>query len=157
MTRALSPARAAAFATAYALLTLIGRATATEGQVVSLIWPGSGVALLWLLAESPRHVLRVLVPLMAIHFGVVLATGVSPLLGFFGAASVTLQTAVTGLLLRRWCPTMLGAGGTASIRSPRNLAAMAGAAAIGCALGAAIGTLGLWLDDAPVSGSLFAR
>ena len=125
MTRALSPARAAAFATAYALLTLIGRATATEGQVVSLIWPGSGVALLWLLAESPRHVLRVLVPLMAIHFGVVLATGVSPLLGFFGAASVTLQTAVTGLLLRRWCPTMLGAGGTASIRSPRNLAAMA--------------------------------
>ena len=151
MTRALSPARAAAFATAYALLTLIGRATATEGQVVSLIWPGSGVALLWLLAESPRHVLRVLVPLMAIHFGVVLATGVSPLLGFFGAASVTLQTAVTGLLLRRWCPTMLGAGGTASIRSPRNLAAMAGAAAIGCALGAAIGTLGVWLDDAPVT------
>src|SRR6478752_3877899 len=151
MTRALSPARAAAFATAYALLTLIGRATATEGQVVSLIWPGSGVALLWLLAEAPRHVLRVLVPLMAIHFGVVLATGVSPLLGFFGAASVTLQTAVTGLLLRRWCPTMLGAGGTASIRSPRNLAAMAGAAAIGCALGAAIGTLGVWLDDAPVT------
>src|SRR6478736_2164208 len=145
------PARAAAFATAYALLTLIGRATATEGQVVSLIWPGSGVALLWLLAESPRHVLRVLVPLMAIHFGVVLATGVSPLLGFFGAASVTLQTAVTGLLLRRWCPTMLGAGGTASIRSPRNLAAMAGAAAIGCALGAVIGTLGVWLDAAPVT------
>ena len=68
MTKALSPTRAAAFAAAYALLTLIGRATATEGQVVSLIWPGSGVALLWLLAESPRHVLRVLVPLMAIHF-----------------------------------------------------------------------------------------
>src|SRR6478735_1066819 len=151
MTRALSPARAAAFATAYALLTLIGRATATEGQVVSLIWPGSGVALLWLLAESPRHVLRVLVPLMAIHFGVVLATGVSPLLGFFGAASVTVQTAVAGQLLRRWCPTMLGAGGTESIRSPRNLAAMAGAAAIGCAVGAAIGTLGLWLDSGPIT------
>ena len=149
MTKALSPSRAAAFAVAYALLTLVGRATAIEGQVVSLIWPGAGVALLWLLAESPRHTLRVLVPLMAIHFGVVVATGVPPLLGFFGALSVTLQTAVAGLLLRRWCPTMLGAGGTASIRSPRNLAVMAGAAAIGCALGAVIGTIGLWLSPAP--------
>ena len=149
MTKALSPTRAAAFAVAYALLTLVGRATAIEGQVVSLIWPGAGVALLWLLAESPRHTLRVLVPLMAIHFGVVVATGVPPLLGFFGALSVTLQTAVAGLLLRRWCPTMLGAGGTASIRSPRNLAVMAGAAAIGCALGAVIGTIGLWLSPAP--------
>ena len=149
MTKALSPTRAAAFAVAYALLTLVGRATAIEGQVVSLIWPGAGVALLWLLAESPRHTLRVLVPLMTIHFGVVVATGVPPLLGFFGALSLTLQTAVAGLLLRRWCPTMLGAGGTASIRSPRNLAVMAGAAAIGCALGAVIGTIGLWLSPAP--------
>ena len=151
MTKALSPTRAAAFAAAYALLTLIGRATAIEGQVVSLIWPGAGVALLWLLAESPRHTLRVLVPLFTIHFGVVVATGVPPLLGFFGALSMTLQTAVAGLLLRRWAPTMLGAGGTASIRSPRNLAVMAGAAAIGCAVGAAIGTLGLWIDPAPVT------
>lgn len=151
MTRALSPTRATAFAAAYVVLTLVGRATAIEGQVVSLVWPGSGVAFLWLLAESPRHVLRVLVPLMALHFGVVVATGVSPLLGFFGALSVTAQTAVAGLLLRRWCPTMLGAGGTHSIRSPRNLAATAGAAAIGCALGAGIGTLGLWLDEVPVA------
>ena len=151
MTKALSPTRAAAFAAAYAVLTLIGRATAIEGQVVSLVWPGSGVAFLWLLAESPRHVLRVLVPLLAIHFGVVVATGVSPLLGFFGAASVTLQTAVAVLLLRRWCPTMLGAGGTASIRSPRTLAAMAAAAATGCVVGAAVGTLGLWLDAQPVT------
>jgi signal transduction histidine kinase/integral membrane sensor domain MASE1 len=151
MTKALSPTRAAAFAAAYAVLTLIGRATAIEGQVVSLVWPGSGVAFLWLLAESPRHVLRVLVPLLAIHFGVVVATGVSPLLGLFGAASVTLQTAVAVLLLRRWCPTMLGAGGTASIRSPRTLAAMAAATAIGCVVGAAVGTLGLWLDEQPVT------
>ena len=150
MTRALSPARATAFAAAYVVLTLVGRATAIEGQVVSLVWPGSGVAFLWLLAESPRHVLRVLVPLLVLHFGVVVATGVSPLLGLFGAVSVTLQTAVAGLLLRRWCPTMLGAGGTHSIRSPRNLAATAGAAAIGCALGAMVGTLGLWLDGVPV-------
>ncbi len=151
MTRALSPARATAFAAAYVVLTLVGRASAIEGQVVSLVWPGSGVAFLWLLSESPRHVMRVLVPLLVLHLGVVVATGVSPLLGFFGALSVTLQTAAAGLLLRRWCPTMLGAGGTHSIRSPRNLAATAGAAAIGCALGAVVGTLGLWLDGVPVA------
>jgi signal transduction histidine kinase len=151
MTSALSPARAVAFAAAYAALTVVGRWTAVEGQVVSLVWPGAGVALLWLLAESPRHVVRVLAPLLTIHLVVVVVTGVSPLLGFSGAVSITLQTAVTGLLLRRWCPAMLGTGGTASIRSPRNLAATAGAAAVGCALGAVVGTLGLWLDGSPVT------
>ena len=151
MTRGLSPPRAIAFAAAYAVLTVVGRLTAVEGQVVSLIWPGSGVALLWLLAESPRRAARVLTPLLAIHFVVVVATGVSPLVGLFGAVSVVLQTGVTGLLLRRWCPTMLGTGGTASIRSPRNLAATAAAAAVGCALGALVGTLGLWLDGSMVT------
>jgi len=145
---ALSPARATAFALAYALLTVVGRLTAIEGQVVSLIWPGSGVAILWVLAESPRRLARVLVPLMAIHFVLVVATGVSPVLGFFGALSVTVQTAVIGLLMRRWCPEMLGAGGTASIRSPRTLAMAGAAAAVGCLTGALIGTVGIWADAA---------
>jgi integral membrane sensor domain MASE1 len=151
MTTALSPARAAAFAVAYVVLTVVGRMTVLEDQVVSLVWPGSGIALLWLLAETPRRSLWVLLPLMTLHWVVVVATGVSPLLGVFGALSVTLQTAVVGLLLRRWCPTMLGAGGTASIRSPHNLAVTAAAAAVGCAVGALVGTLGLWLDESPVT------
>jgi signal transduction histidine kinase/integral membrane sensor domain MASE1 len=147
-TTALSPTRAASFALAYALLTVVGRLTAIEGQVLSLIWPGSGVAILWLLAESPRHLARVLVPLMAIHGVLVVATGVSPVLGFFGALSVTVQTAVIGLLIRRWCPEMLGAGGTASIRSPRTLAMAGAAAAVGCAVGALIGSVGVSADAA---------
>ncbi|GAB3026158.1 hypothetical protein GCM10011376_12560 [Nocardioides flavus (ex Wang et al. 2016)] len=146
----MTPARAAAFALAYAVLTIVGRLTAIEGQVVSLVWPGAGAAVLWLLAESPRHVLRVLVPLMAIHGVLVVLTGVVPVLGFFGALSVTVQTALIGLLLRRWCPTMLGAGGTASIRSPRTLVLAGAAAAIGCSAGAVIGTTGLWASGEQV-------
>src|SRR5690349_11868457 len=100
-----------AFALAYVLLTLLGRATALDGQVVSLIWPAAGVAVLWLLAESPRRAWRVLLPLMALHAGTVYVTGVSPTLAFFGSLSVTVQTWVVVVLARRWCPTLLGAGG----------------------------------------------
>jgi signal transduction histidine kinase/integral membrane sensor domain MASE1 len=139
------------FALAYALLTLLGRATAVDGQIVSLVWPAAGVAVLWLLAESPRRAWRVLLPLMAVHAATVLATGVSPVLACFGALSATVQTAVIGLLVRRWCPTLLGAGGTASIRSPRNLLATGVAAVVGCVVGALIGTFGLWLDGDPVT------
>ncbi|WP_210439661.1 ATP-binding protein [Nocardioides xinjiangensis] len=145
------PLTALAFGLAYALLTWVGRLTVVDGQVVSLVWPAAGVAILWFLAESPRRPEWVLVPLMAVHAGVVMATGVSPVLAFFGSLSVTVQTAVVGLLVRRWCPSLLGAGGHASIRSPRDLAATGAAAAIGCVLGALIGTTGLWLDGADVT------
>lgn len=143
--------RGVGFALAYALLTLVGRATAGDGQIVSLVWPASGVAVLWLLAEPPRRAPWVLAPLMAVHAVMVFATGVSPVLAFFGSLSVTVQTAVIGLLVRRWCPTLLGAGGTASLRSPRNLVATGAAAAAGCAAGGLIGPVGLWLDGEPVT------
>ncbi len=143
--------RGVAFAVAYAALTLVGRATALEGQIVSLVWPAAGVAALWFLAEPPRHAWRVLVPLMAVHAAVVYATGVSPVLAFFGSLSVTVQTGVIGVLVRRWCPRLLGAGGTASIRSPRDLVTSGLAACIGCAVGGLIGPVGLWLDGADVT------
>lgn len=143
--------RGVGFALAYALLTLVGRATAGDGQIVSLVWPASGVAVLWLLAEPPRRTPWVLAPLMAVHAVMVFATGVSPVLAFFGSLSVTVQTAVIGLLVRCWCPTLLGAGGTASLRSPRNLVATGAAAAAGCAIGGLIGPVGLWLDGEPVT------
>jgi signal transduction histidine kinase len=146
----LSPSAAVAFALAYAVLTVIGRLTAIQGQVVSLVWPAAGVAVLWLLAETPRRAPRVLLPLVLIHGTLVVLTDGGPVLGSFGAVSVAVQTALIGLLLRRWCPTMLGAGGTASIRSPRVLLLAAAAAAGGCVVGAAIGTAGLLAAGAQV-------
>ena len=57
------------FAVTYAVLAVLARLAGKDGQGVSLIWPGAGVAMLWLLAESRRHQARALVPLTVIHGG----------------------------------------------------------------------------------------
>ncbi len=134
----------------YVLVAVGSRLTVVEGQTVSLVWPGAGVAVLWLLAESPHRQARVLAPLLAIHMAVAWATGAPSAVGVLGALSLTCQTWLTVVLMRKWCPTLLGAGGTESFRSPRSLAYTCGAAGAGSLLGAGIGTLGVWLSNAPV-------
>jgi signal transduction histidine kinase len=133
------------FAVGYAVLAVLARLTAEDGQGVSLIWPGAGIAMLWLLAESPRRQARVLVPLTVIHGGISWLTHAPLDLVVLGAVSVACQTWVTVALVRRWCPRLLGAGGTESFRSPRSLAYTCVAAALGSAVGAAIGTLAIWM------------
>lgn len=149
------------FGLSYAVLAVLARLTVVEGQSVSLLWPGAGVAVLWLLAESPRRQGRVLAPLLAIHAGVVGFTGAAPPLVVLGAVSVTCQTWLTVVLLRRWCPTLLGAGGTESFRSPRSLAYVCGAGALGSAVGAVIGSVGVYASgsgwDAWVPQAWFGR
>lgn len=135
------------FAVVYAVLAVVARLTVVNGQSVSLVWPGAGVAMLWLLAESPRRQARVLVPLTVIHAGVAWLTAAPPAVVVLGAVSLTCQTWIVVSLIRRWCPTLLGAGGTASFRSPRSLAYTCLAATLGGLVGAAIGTLGVWLDS----------
>ncbi|CAM3660926.1 ATP-binding protein [Nocardioides zeicaulis] len=137
-------------AVAYAVAAVLGRLTVVHGQTVSLVWPGAGVAVLWLMAESPRRQARVLLALLVIHGSVSAITGAAWQLVGFGALSLVVQTWVVVQLLRQWCPSLLGAGGSASFRSPRVLALTAASAAIGCVVGAAIGTLGIWLSGAPV-------
>ncbi|GAA5112830.1 hypothetical protein GCM10023339_16350 [Alloalcanivorax gelatiniphagus] len=146
----LRPPVVAAFVVAYALLTYVGRLTVVEGLTVSLIFPAAGVAALWILAESPRHQWRVLAPLVLLHAAMVWLTGGSPLLTLFGSLSIGVQTWVLGLLVRRWCPTILGAGGTASLRSPMVLLVGTAAVAVACLLGAAVGTTGVWVSTGDV-------
>ena len=143
----LSARCALGFAVAYAVLAVLARLTVSDGQTVSLIWPGAGVAVLWLLAESPRRQGRALVPLPLIHGGVAWLTDAPWAVVVLGAVSLTCQTWVSVALIRRWCPTLLGAGGTESFRSPRSLAYTCGAAVLGSLAGAAIGTLGVWLSS----------
>lgn len=133
------------FAVTYAVLAVLARLAGKDGQGVSLIWPGAGVAMLWLLAESRRHQARALVPLTVIHGGAAWLTDATLDLVVLGAASMAFQTWVTVALVRRWCPNLLGAGGTESFRSPRSLAYTCIAAAVGSAVGAAIGTLAVLL------------
>ena len=144
----LTPRAVIAFVLAYAALTFVGRLTVVHGQTVSLVWPAAGVAILWALAESPRHLQRVLVPLLVVHGVVIWRTGADLPLVASGSLSVVAQTAVTVLLLRRWCPTLLGAGGSESLRSPRSLAVAAAATVVGCVVGAVIGPLGLLASGA---------
>ena len=147
---ALSPRSTLGFAVAYAVLAVAARLTVVDGHAVSLVWPGAGIAVLWLLAESPHRQGRVLASLLAIHFAVAWLTGAPTPVPVLGAVSLTCQTWLTVVLLRRWCPTLLGAGGTESFRSPRSLAYTCSAATLGSLLGAGIGTLGVWLSGAPV-------
>lgn len=139
-----------AAAVAYALLAVLGRLTVVQGQTVSLVWPGAGAAVIWLLAEAPRLWWRALVPLLLIHGAVSWATGGAWSLVVFGAVSLAVQTAVVVWLVRRWCPSLLGAGGTQSFRSPRVLAQASAAIALGCLVGAVIGTVGVAASGAEV-------
>ncbi|GAA1443245.1 hypothetical protein GCM10009641_59520 [Mycobacterium cookii] len=150
-----------AFAGTYTVLAVLARLTVVEGQAVSLIWPGAGVAVIWLLAESPRRQRFVLVPLLLLHAAVVWATGAPPVVVLLGSVSVTVQTWLTVVLLRRWCPSLLGAGGTESFRSPRTLSHVFAAGALGSLVGALLGALGVWLSgtgwDVWVAPAWFAR
>ncbi len=149
------------FGASYAALAVLARLTVVDGQTVSLVWPGAGLAVLWLLAESPHRQERVLAPLLTIHAAVAWSTGAAPSLFLLGAVSVTCQTWLTVVLLRRWCPTLLGAGGKESFHSPRSLAYFCGAAALGSVVGAVIGSLGIYASgsgwDAWVPQAWFGR
>ena len=133
------------FAAVYAVLAALARLTVVDSNVVGLVWPGAGVAMLWLLAESPQRHAHVLVPLTLIHAVINGATGAPWSVVVLGALSLACQTWITVALLRRWCPVLLGAGGSASLRSPRTLGWACVAAALGSLAGAAIGSWGLWL------------
>lgn len=138
------------FAVAYVALALLGRATVLPGSSVSLVWPAAGVAVLWLLAERQDRQARVLLP-VALLLGVVLAvTGADVPLVILGSAGVAVQTWLVVALLRRWCPTLIGAGGEDSVHTLRTLALGTGAVLVACAVGAVLLTLALWVaGDAP--------
>ncbi len=106
--------------------------------------------MLWLLADGSGRTARVLVPLGLIHAAVTTVTGAPAPLVVLGALSMVLQTWVAVALVRRWCPTLLGAGGTASFRSPRSVAWTCAAAAVGSVVGAAVGSVGVWLAGVDV-------
>ncbi|KRE96316.1 hypothetical protein ASG76_04630 [Nocardioides sp. Soil774] len=141
----LRPLHAVAFAAAYVLLVMVGRATVLPGGSASLVWPAAGVAVLWLLAESPDRQVRVLAQVGGLLAVVLLLDGADPVLVAIGAAGVVLQAWLTVVLLRRWCPTLMGAGGQASVHTFGILAAGTGVVLLACLAGAVVLTLGLWV------------
>lgn len=141
----LRPLHAVGFASAYVLLVLVGRATVLPGGSASLVWPAAGVAVLWLLAESPERQTRVLAQVGGLLAVVLLLDGARPAQVAIGATGVVLQAWLTVALLRRWCPSLLGAGGHGSVHTFGILAAGTGIVLLACLVGAAVFAVGLWV------------
>src|SRR5689334_173054 len=114
----------AGFALAYAALALLGRSTVVQANgPTSLVWPAAGVAALWLLAETTRlGTLRGVAGIGAVQALVMVGTGASLFFGLVTVVSCVLQAWLVVVLVRRFCPTLLGAGGGESVHEPRILA-----------------------------------
>ncbi len=100
----LSLRRSLLLAAVYAVLATLGRLTVADSNIVGLVWPGAGVAMLWLLMESPRRQARVLVPLTLVHGGIDWVTGAPTGMVVLGALSLACQTWTTVALLDAGAP-----------------------------------------------------
>ncbi|MET0998941.1 MAG: ATP-binding protein [Marmoricola sp.] len=136
-------------AAAYFLLGLLGRATIKEGEVLSLVWPAAGAAMLFYGLTAPRRwpLVTVLVALATV--GLNLLTGATwTQVAIFVTSNVT-QAICAVLLLRAFAPHLRGAGGEEPLEQLRDFWPIMATSVLGSLVGAAIGGLGrgLLLDS----------
>src|SRR5690348_2948988 len=110
----------AGFALGYAALALLGRSTVVEASgPTSLVWPAAGLAALWLLSETTRAgTVRAIAGIAVIQVLVMVGTGATPVLALVTVVSCVAQAWLVVVLVRRYCPTLLGAGGGQSVHDP---------------------------------------
>jgi signal transduction histidine kinase len=145
-----------AFTALYVVAGLLGRATAVDDRSLSLVWPATGVAVLWFLTLTQRSALAVSAVLLVAATVVVnlVTRSVSELVVVIILANLVQVAAVLGLV-RRWCPELGRRGGRPPLETPVGLMWFLGAAALGCLIGVLIGVVGLWALGAslsPISG-----
>ncbi|MEV6305606.1 ATP-binding protein [Actinoplanes sp. NPDC051861] len=141
-----SLARTALWSLVYTLATFAGRMTVMDGTNLSMVWPAAGVLALWFCAQRhSRTRWADVTALVLITVLVNLATGAnSRLVVVFALANLS-QAGLFIWLFRRWQPSLWGAGGEQGLARLRDLWVLLGAAAASTALGATIGTTGMWL------------
>ncbi|BCY12706.1 ATP-binding protein [Actinoplanes sp. L3-i22] len=147
-------ARTVAFALLYAAAVYSGRRTAMVGDGVSLIWPAAGVGVVWFCANrtSPTRRLDAVLLVLILGLGNWLTgapAAVSVVAGFVGL----IQAGIFLGTLRRWRPNLWGAGGSETLRSPRDLWGLLGAtlaASVGANLVSLLGR-GLVTGSFPVA------
>ncbi|WP_322937347.1 ATP-binding protein [Nocardioides bizhenqiangii] len=141
----------------YVAAALLGRATAVDDRSMSLVWPATGVAVLWFLTLTRRRtvaVSAVLVTGATIAVNVATRSAPGPQIAVLVVASLA-QVALVVILVRRWCPELGKRGGRPPLETPGSLLRFLAAAALGCFLGILLGLVGLQLAGAsfaPVSG-----
>lgn len=146
-----SLARSAVFAVVYVLAMVAGRLTVMDGTNLSMVWPAAGVLVLWFCAQRNARIRWVdVAALVVITLVVNVATGASDRLAVVFVVANLSQIGLFMWLLRRWQPSLWGAGGDRPLSRLRDLWALLGAAAASTAVGAALGTTGMWL----ISGTL---
>lgn len=146
------PARIAAFATLYVLAALLGRATVVDHRALSLVWPATGVAVVWFLTLTSRagaawSALVLAGATVAVNLVTRPTLGLAPA---FVAANLV-QVAAVVVLVRRWCPELGLRGGRPPLETPRSLVRFLLATAIGCLAGVVVGSAGLALADEPAT------
>ncbi|WP_285550891.1 ATP-binding protein [Actinoplanes regularis] len=110
------------FALVYLAAALIGRLTVLDDAGLGLVWPAAGIGVVWLCAQ-PRtsHYWIDPVTLFAISYFSNDLTGASAATSLAAAVASTVQGLIFAALIRRWRPSLWGAGGTEPMRSPRDL------------------------------------
>jgi PAS domain-containing protein len=95
----------AAFATAYTLAVLLGRAALLPDTGVGIVWPAAGVSVLWITARARGRSLIIDYALMVASTSVIVfATGGSLLTSLLSGPAAAIQAAVCCLILAWRCP-----------------------------------------------------
>ena len=129
-------------AVVYVALGLVGRATIPDGEVLSLVWPAAGVAML-MFGLAPRRwwwlaALLVAAAALPVNF----FTGASASQAAVFAVSNVCQGVVAVLLLQALAPRLLGAGGNDPLERLQDFWAVLGSCVIAALAGAVIGSVG---------------
>jgi signal transduction histidine kinase len=138
--------RTLVFAVLYLLATGAGRLTIMDGTNLSLVWPAAGVAAVWFAVQGgSRRVAYDAAGLSIITMLVNVATGAPvALAGVFVPANLA-QAGLFAYLIRRWLPTLWGAGGDEQITRSWQLWRLVAITALATLAGVLVGPTGMWL------------
>lgn len=126
----------------YLLLGVLGRLTILEGEVLSLVWPAAGVAILLFGLASQRSwwLVSLLVALATVTLN--LLTGATwTQVGIFVVSNVV-QAITAVLILRALAPQLRGAGGGRCLEQLRDFWPILTASVVAALVGATLGGLG---------------
>lgn len=137
--------RLVAFACATWIASDIGYASFRADFGVSLIWPLSGVVLLWAATGNRRTWPVDALVLVAVTVGALLSAASTPGQAAMGALQVLVQAVVYQYVMVRWAPGVWGSGGTRPLRRTGDLFVFLVAVLAGSAAASALRSAGLGL------------
>jgi len=126
----------------YVVLGLLGRMTIPDGEVLSLVWPAAGVAMLMFGLTPPRWWLLVAVLVASAAVPVNFLTGASASQAAVFAVSNVSQGVIAVLLLRALAPHLFGAGGKDPLERLQDFWAVLASCVVAALAGAVVGSLG---------------